>query len=172
MKYRLLCAVLAVILPVLILCGCSVDRLSVEEYWAETETAFKDWTASVNDWAFYYAEYVMTDGEDSEYAHFQECKDDIRHKLTIIGERLDVIEQIGTPPEEFDELHRRLMDDVKVERKWLNCWFDACSADSEAEFRSATEKAAELVSTTDDDTLPSTYIAMYMQMKAIDSSNS
>lgn len=170
MKKRLVCVLLAVVLPVSLLCGCSAERLSVEEYWAETETAFKDYTASVNDWAFYYAEYVMADGEEGEYALFQENKDGIEQRLTIIGERLDAIEQIGNPPEEYDELHRRLMNDVKTDRKWLDHWFDACSADSEAEFRRATEKAAELVSATDD-TLPSTYIEMYMRIKTDDSLN-
>lgn len=164
MKARLICTVLAVLLPILLLCGCSVQRLSLEEYRTEMESAFKGWSSSVVEWAAIYAEYVMINGEDGEYAAFQENKALIRQKLDVIDERLDAIEKVGLPPEEYDEMHRRLMSGVRTEREWLDYWYKACSANSETDFRSASGKAAEIATETED-TLPSVYMEMHMKLK-------
>lgn len=164
MKTRLLAVVLAVILPITLLCGCSVERLTLEEYKTEVSAAVPEWVKDITGWSAFVATAVIDDDNEIEFEKLQKNKATLEEKLRVIEKALDKIEAIGNPPEEYDELHKKLKNAVSIERKWLKYQREMISAKNESDCKAAEKKIEKLLENTDD-TLPLVYVEMNMKWK-------
>lgn len=167
MTKRVLSLIITLVLPITLLCGCSVERLSLDEYKSETEAAVTGWIDALSDWADFVGKYVMVNGEDMSFEEMQKNKGGLEQKLLKVEDALDKIDKIGNPPEEYDELHRKLKNGVSIERKWLKYQREMNNAKTEAEYSAAGDKIQKLVS--GDDTLPMAYLELVKKWKAAES---
>ena len=167
MTKRVFGAAFALIFSIVLFCGCSAKRLSLDEYKSETEAAVTGWIDAVSDWAGFVGKYVMVNGEDMSFEEMQKNKGGLEQKLLKVEDALDKIDKIGNPPEEFDELHQKLKKGVSKEREWVKLQREMNNAKTEAEYNAAGDKIEKLVS--GDDTLPMVYFELVKKWKAAES---
>ncbi len=160
-------AAFALIFSIMLFCSCSAARLSLDEYRSETEAAVTGWFGAISDWAGFVGKYVMVNGEDMSFEETQKNKGGLEQKLLKVEDALDKIDKIGDPPEEYDELHRKLKNGVSKEREWVKLQREMNNAKSEAEYSAAGDKIEKLVS--GDDTLPMVYLELVKKWKAAES---
>lgn len=166
MTKRAVCLILALILPIVMLCGCSGERLTLEEYKTEVSAAVPEWTKAMMGWSAFMATSVIDDNNEIELEKVKKHKATLEEKLRVIKKALDKIDKIGNPPEEYDELHKKMKDAVSIERKWLKYQRELMSAKSQSDCKAAEKKIEKLLENTDD-TLPLVYVEMKMKWKDI-----
>lgn len=167
MTKRVLGAAFALIFSIVLFCGCSAERLSLDEYKSETEAAVKEWFGAIGDWAGFIGKYVMVNGEDMSFEETQKNKGGLEQKLLKVEDALNKIDKIGNPPEEYDELHQKLKKGVSKEREWVKLQREMNNAQSETEYLAAGDKIEKLVS--GDDSLPMVYIELVKKWKSAES---
>lgn len=156
----------ALIFSIVLFCGCSVERLSLDEYKSETKAAVTEWLDAISDWSGFVGKYVIVNGEDMSFEQTQKNKGGLEQKLLKVEDALDKIDKIGNPPEEYDELHRKLKNGVSIERKWLKYQREMNNAKTETEYSAAGDKVTELVNETADESLPHAYLELIHQFNS------
>lgn len=159
-------AAFALFFSIVLFCGCSVERLSLDEYKSETKAAVTGWLDALSDWSGFVGKYIMVNGEDMSFEETQKNKGGLEQKLLKIEDALDKIDKIGNPPEEYDELHQKLKKGVSIEREWLKYHREMISAKSEAEYNAAGDKVTELVNRTVNESLPRAYLELVHQFNS------
>jgi len=171
MTKRVLSLIIALILPIVMLCGCSAKRLTADEYKTEMQTAVSDWLETLTDWSAYCADNIMVETSDDsyemEFQKMQEHKPKMKKKLDAVEDALDAIEKIGRPPAEYDDLHKQIKNGVSIERKWLKYQREMVSAKNTDKFKAASDKVTELVNETTDESLPHAYLELIHQFNSV-----
>ena len=156
---------IAVVL-ILPLCGCSVgERLTLEEYKTEVSAAVPEWTRAMAGWAAFAATNIIDDDNEIEFEKMRKYKATLEEELCVIEKALDKIDKIGNPPEEYDELHKKMKNAVSIERKWLKYQRELISAKSQSDCEAAEKKIEKLVENTNDTLLP-VYVEMRRKWKS------
>ncbi len=167
---KFLSVIIALILPITLLCGCSAKRLTADEYKTEMQTAVSDWLKTVADWSAYCAKNIMVETSDNsydmEFQKMQEHKPEMEKKLDAVEDSLNKIDKVGRPPAEYDDLHKQIKNGVSIEQKWLKYQREMVSAKSAEKFKAAGDKVEELVNETADESLPNVYFEMVKQWNA------
>ena len=177
MKTRLLAAVLAVILPITLLCGCSVERLTLDGYKTELDAAFKGWTGAVLDWADFGSKNVFKDPENPDFDELCKNRAGLKQKIMQVESALDEFDKLGNPPEEFDELHNKLKNGVSIEREWLKIQRGINNSQTKEEYLTALKNAETFFDKYDSSlenpvTLPMVYAAIVIKWKSAESDQS
>ncbi len=161
MTKRVLSLIIALILPITLLCGCSAKQLTADEYQDEVISNVKNWFNVMNDWVFC-SDNVMVETADKSYEmdfdKTREHKSELKKQLNAVEKALDKIDKIGNPPAEYDDFHKQLKNGVSLERKWLSLQREALSARSEEEFKAAAKAIEDHVDSTANDALPKIYL--------------
>lgn len=162
MTKRVLSLIIALILPITLLCGCSAKRLTADEYQNEVISNVKNWYKAIDDWGDYSINNVMVENEDGNYVYsfekMPEHKSELKKKFNAVEDALDKIDKVGKPPEEYDDFHKKLKNGVSLERKWLSLQRDLLSARSEEEFYATNEEIVAHIDSTSDVSLSRVYI--------------
>ena len=129
-------------------------KAALEERWEMYRSANQDWVA------------LMPEGGCDEPKEFAELRPQIepihdRMEAALVSYR-DII-----PPDEYKELHEKLIEGADIELEWLDCSRRMFSSKTERELQEATEKALEIVDTaTENETsYPQAYLNVYMALK-------
>ncbi len=167
---KFLSVIIALILPITLLCGCSAKQLTADEYKTEMDAAFRGWLKTVTGYAAYYSNTIMagaTDASyDKEFEKTQEYKSELKKKLNDVEDALDKIDKVGNPPAEYADLHEQLKNGVSIEREWLSLQREMLSTESEEEFHEIGDKINKLLDDTVDESLPTVYVKIYSQWKS------
>ncbi|MGN0669002.1 MAG: hypothetical protein ACI4JZ_00495 [Oscillospiraceae bacterium] len=168
MKNRLIAAVLAVILPITLLCGCSVKRLTLEEYKTELDAAFKGWTGAVLEWADFGSKNVFKDTENPDFDELCKNRAGLELKILRVESALDEFDKLGNPPAEYDELHNKLKNGVSIEREWLKIQRGINNSQTKEEYLAALKNAEKFFDKYDSSfenpvTLPAVYTAIVLK---------
>lgn len=177
MKTRLFAAVFAVILPITLLCGCSVKRLTLDEYKTELEAAFKGWTGAVLEWAEFSAKNVFKDPENPDFDELCKNRAGLELKIVKVESALDEFDKVGNPPEEFDELHNKLKNGVSIEHEWLKIQRGINASQTKEDYLAALKKAETFFDKYDSSlenpvTLPMAYAAIVIKQNSAESDQS
>lgn len=146
MTKRLFPLMIALILPVTLLCGCAAKQLTGDEYQDAVIAANKDWDKAIDDWGAYWSENVMTETPDRQYdaelQKIQEHKSELEKIVDSVEDSLDKFDKIGTPPAEpdYEDLNGQLKNAVLVEREWVSLTRKVISAGSVDEYKAAIDK--------------------------------
>lgn len=141
MKTRLLAVVLAVILPITLLCGCSVERLTLEEYKTEVEAAYKGWMEAVWERAEFGSKNVFKDPDNPDFDALCKNRAGLEQKILQVDTALDEFDKLGNPPAEYDELHNKLKNAVAIEREWVKTLLGITDSQTKEEYLAALKKA-------------------------------
>ena len=162
MTKRVFSLIIALILPITLVCGCSANRLTADEYQDEVISNVKNWFKVMDDWTYYCIDNIMVEGEDGTYDYsfekIPEPKSELEKKLNAVEDALDKIDKIGKPPAEYEDFHKKLKNGVSLERKWCSLQQDLLSAKSEEEFNAANKAIEDHLDSTSDVSLPQVYI--------------
>lgn len=174
MKTRLFAAFFAVILPITLLCGCSVKRLTLDEYKTELDAAFKGWTGAVSEWAVFGSKNVFKDPENPDFDELCKNRAGLELKIIQVDSALDEFDKLGNPPEEFDELHNKLKNAVGIEREWLKIQRKINDSQTKEEYLAALKNAETFFDKYDSSlenpvTLPMVYAAIVIKQKSAES---
>ena len=177
MKTRLFAAVFAVILPITLLCGCSVKRLTLDEYKTELEAAFKGWKGAVLEWAEVSAKNVFKDPENPDFDELCKNRAGLELKIVKVESALDEFDKVGNPPEEFDELHNKLKNGVSIEHEWLKIQRGINASQTKEDYLAALKKAETFFDKYDSSlenpvTLPMVYAAIVIKQNSAESDQS
>jgi len=169
MTKRLFSRIIALILPIMLLCGCSAKRLTGDEYQDEVIAPYKDWNKAIDDWGAYWSENVMTETPDRQYdAEFQKIqkhKPELEKIVNSVEDSLDKFDKIGTPPAEpdYEDLNGQLKNAVLVEREWVSLTREVISASSVDEYKAAIDNFTAHTEKTTDKGIPTVYFKMAMK---------
>ncbi len=167
MTKRALSLIIAAILPITLLCGCSAKQLTADEYRDEVIAAFKDWDKAMDDWAHYCIDNVMVEGKDDTYDYsfekMPEHKSELKKKLNAVEDALDKIDKVGDPPTEYSDFHKKLKNGVSLDRIRIDLHREIFSAESEEDFNAAIKAANEHVDSTTDVSLSQVFIEIITQ---------
>ncbi len=162
MTKRVLSLIIALILPIVMLCGCSAKQLTADEYQDEVISNVKNWFKAMDDWVIYCSDNVIVETADKSYEmdfdKAREHKSELKKTLNSVEDALDKIDKIGNPPAEYADFHKQLKNGVSLERKWLSLQRETLSARSEEEFKAAAKAIEDHVDSTADDALPKIYL--------------
>ncbi|MGN0640919.1 MAG: hypothetical protein ACI4JT_08195 [Oscillospiraceae bacterium] len=177
MKNRLLAAVFAVFLPITLLCGCSVERLTLDEYKTELDAAFKGWTGAVLEWADFSSKNVFKDPENPDFDELCKNRAGLEQKILQVESAIDEFDKLGNPPEEYDELHQKLKNGVSIEREWLKIQRGINESQTKEEYLAKLKSAETFFDKYDSSfenpvTLPMVYAAIVIKQKSAESDRS
>lgn len=177
MKTRLFAAVFAVLLPITLLCGCSVERLTLDEYKTELEAAFKGWTGAVLEWANFSSKNVFKNPENPDFDELCKNRAGLEQKILQVESALDEFDKLGNPPEEYDELHQKLKNGVSIEREWLKIQRGINESQTKEEYLAKLKSAETFFdkygsSLENPVTLPMVYAAIVLKQKSAESDRS
>ena len=131
-------SILALLLiPLLIFSGCAV-RLSYEEYSSVLETSLQKQVEGIIGLDF----TVIAIKDISEIDKIEGAEAKLRELFDLTKESLDKLYEI-TPPEEFEELHTRLLSSLEDEKQHLSLIEECLSAETQEEFEAAKDKITE-----------------------------
>lgn len=141
MTKRAVCLILSLILPIVLLCGCSVgERLTLEEYKADVSGLFQEWS----DYLDHYTEFVVMNVNDKDVGEqvnkLKANKATLDKMISDMESVLDRLDGISNPPKEYDKLHKRLKKAISNERKWAINQRSIHSAGSVEDFNAIIEK--------------------------------
>ncbi len=167
MTKRVLSLIIALILPITLLCGCSAKQLTADEYQDEVISNVKNWFKAMDDWVIYCSDNVIVETADKSYEmdfdKAREHKSELKKQLNAVEKALDKIDKIGNPPAEYDDFHKQLKNGVSLERRWLSLQRDLLSARSEEEFYATNEEILAHIDSTTDVSLSKVYIEEAIQ---------
>lgn len=165
MRKYILTLITVFTVSILLFCGCSGDRLSLEEYKTASEAAFKGWITAATDWADFAGKNIMNDDRNAEFGKVRENRDALEQKLLKVEAALDELDKLGNPPAEYDELHKKLKNGVSIEREWLKIQREMINSQTFEQYSGICEKAETFFDKYDSsldnpETLPAVYVAM------------
>ena len=174
MAKRIAGVLAALILPIMLLCGCSGERLSLEEYTTAAEAAFRGWTAAIWDWADFGAKTVLKDAENPDFDELCKNRAGLELKILKVEEALDELDKLGNPPVEYDDLHKKLKNGISIEREWLKIQRGINSSQTEEKYLAALKEAETFYDKYDSSfenpvTLPYVYGAIVIKWKSAES---
>ncbi len=168
MKKRVLSLMIALVLPIVLLCGCSSgERMSPEEYKSAIMSSYKKYITSFTDMAPYLPpEPFEANAENvsliqSNSAKLEECLDKHEEAFNDFKEM--------NPPEEYEELHKKLIkaintrekEQLAITRKLVK----AKTPDDISDYNEEIEReAAELTPEASDFLTGTTFPAVYTQI--------
>ncbi len=164
---KFLSVIIALILPIVLLCGCSAKQLTADEYQDEVISTVKNWYKAMDDWSTFCIDNVTVENEAGNYVYSFEkllgYKSELKKKFNAVEDALDKIDKVGKPPAEYDEFHKKLKNGVSIEREWLSLQRDLLSAKSEEEFYATNEEILAHIDSTTDVSLSKVYIEEAIQ---------
>ncbi len=169
MTKRVLSLIIALILPITLLCGCSAKQLTGDEYQDEVIAVYKDWGKAVDDWGAYWSENIMTETPDrqydTEFQKIQEHKPELEKILNSAEDALDKIDKIGNPPAEpvYEDLNEQLKNSILIERDWLSLQREVISVSSVDEYKAAIDNFTTHAKETIGKDLSTVYFKMGME---------
>lgn len=169
MTKRVFSLIIALILPIMLLCGCSEKQLTGDEYQDAVIAAYKDWGKPVDDMAAYWTENIMTKTPDRQYdiefQKIQKHKSELEKIHDAEEDALDKFDKIGNPPAEpvYEDLNEQLKNSILIEREMLRLDRMIISANSVDEYKAAVDSFTAYSNKNMGKSLPSVYFNMAME---------
>lgn len=145
MTKRVLSLIIALVLPITLLCGCSARQLTGEEYQDEVIAADKDFNKAVDDWGDYWSKNILTETPDRQYdiefQKIQKHKPELEKIINSMEDALDKFDKIGNPPAEpvYEDLNEQLKNSILIDREKLRLDREVISAKSVDEYKAAVD---------------------------------
>lgn len=156
MTKRIVTLLLAAVMPLILLCGCSGDGLTVREYGDELSRCWGEFLNATVEWTKYAPEYYPFGDED-----IKGLKDTVSRR----EKALDDIAKIN-PPEKYAERHKELVKSLDYEYKWNKAALKLIDAKSAEDADKLGNDIAEIVnSIPEGESLPSVYMFLYKDLK-------
>lgn len=156
MTKRIVSLLLAAVLPLILLCGCSGNRLTVREYGNELYRCWGEFLNATMEWTKYAPENYPFNGEN-----IKGLKDTVSRRENA----LDDIAKIN-PPEKYAERHKELVKSLDYEYKWNKAALKLIDAKSAEDADKLENNIAEIVnSIPEGESLPSVYLFLYKDLK-------
>lgn len=139
-------------------CNNNTPRLTVEEY---SEAMDKAWSQYRDNG---YGEFIKVSLETgNDFSEMQEKKAEILAACDKMDADLEEFEKIN-PPEEYQELHDRLLKSIEDEKRWDEYRRKGFSASTEKEANEYFDKIAEEVTAASRETFPSIYLEIHKKL--------
>lgn len=156
--YRKLLTIL--LIPVFILCGCnsSSERLTREEYKTAVKAAWTEFAGGTNDW-------ISSSNSIGEgFDEYKAAKDALQAACDRTVKGLNMFFEIK-PPEEFEEIHNKLLGAAEDEKRWASYREQSFKADSKEESDKILDKLAEEINSMSlEDLLPDIYMKLSSEL--------
>lgn len=144
MTKRAFCLILALVLPVVLLCGCSSGkRLTLEEYETSLSDAYFEWSGADREKGQFEAEHIVDDNYKDDFDKVVQNRAALEQKIDKVELALDEFDKLGNPPAEFSKLHKKLKNAVAIEREWLEIQREQYRAETKEQFDELGEKERE-----------------------------
>lgn len=164
MAKRAVRLILAVIIPIMLLCGCSSGekRLTAEEYRAAVEGAWDKYINSILDMI----EITPLTVDEAALKEFAENAEKAQPALKMREQSFKEFKEMN-PPEKYEGLHKKLlaaMDAWEYEQLELHRkLFEVKTVD---ELREITDRIAEHAENSSEDSFPTVYILLMKELSA------
>lgn len=131
-------------------------KAALEERWEMYRDVNREWVALMPE----------NESECDEPKEFAKLRPKVEPLFDRMEEALLSYEDI-IPPDEYKELHEKLIEGAKIELEWLDCTRSMFSSKTESELNKATDKALEIVDTATENgtSYPMAYLNIYMALK-------
>ncbi len=169
MTKRVVSRILALILPIVLLCGCSAKQLTGDEYHDEVIAAYKEYDKAIDGWGTYWSANVMTETTerlyDTEFQKIQEHKSELNKIVNSVEDALDRFDKIGAPPAEpeYVDLDEQMKNAVLIECEWVNLTRKILSAKSADEYKTAVDNFTAHAEETNGKGIITVYGKMFMK---------
>lgn len=165
MTKRAVSLAIALILPIILLCGCSYEqnkRLSAEEYKTQLESAWDKYLNSVLD----LIELTPLEVNDAALKEFSENSEKAQPALKLREQSFKEFCEIN-PPEKYEELHKKLIAAMESwEYEQLELHRKMFEAKSVAELEEISKRIAEHANNSTEDTFPMIFLKIEMELSA------
>ena len=165
MTKRAVSLAIALLLPIILLCGCTSEqqkRLSPEEYKTQLESAWDKYLNSLLD----LIELAPLEVNEAALKEFSENAEKAQPALKMREQSFKEFCEI-IPPEKYEELHKKLIGAIDAwEYEQLELHRKMFEAKSVDELREISERISEHAKDTSEDTFPMIFIIIEKELSA------
>lgn len=153
MTKRVIAFIITVIIPILLLGGCSKGKpLTVQEYYTESKRCWTEFISATRDW--------------SKLAFETDSKSEEMH--SIIARRKKALDDFAAinPPEKYKAQQKNIVKSLEYEYKWNDAASKLADAKNDKDVKKAEDEISGIInSIPDGQSLPLLYFDLFMEFE-------